>query len=308
MTTTAAISQAARTFLLTATILLAATAANGKPAPGDAAASVAVADVIHAERLAAPVELNGVLDETAWQRPGETRHVQNDPENGCRPRQETEFWVAYDDEALYVAARLHDSAPDSICARLGRRDTWPSSDWLYINLDTFNDDRNGYSFSINPAGVLGDSKLYNDGWSDSSWDGVWEAATSIDELGWVAEVRIPFSQLKFPATADQVWGMNLSRRTLRFNERTDLFHNPRGESGYGNRFPDLVGICGIESELRTEITPYMLGKGEFRDVDAGDPFASDPDGSGNAGVDIKTALSNNLTLNETLKSYFPGST
>ena len=304
MTGSAATSHAIGMFLFTATILTAATATNAQIATGHDAAPVAVVDVVRARRLAGPIELDGVLDDAAWQCPGETRHVQNDPDNGREPRQSTEFWIAYDDAALYVAARLHDSAPDSISARLGRRDTWPSSDWLYINLDTFNDDRNAYSFSINPAGVLGDAKLYNDGASDTSWDGVWQAATRIDELGWVAEVRIPFSQLKFPATSDQVWGLNLSRRTLRFHERTDLFHKPRGSSGYGRRFPDLVGIHGIEPELQTEITPYLLGKGEYRDVEAGDPFASDPDHSRNAGVDLKTALSNNLTLSASVNPDF----
>ncbi|MCP4572855.1 MAG: carbohydrate binding family 9 domain-containing protein [bacterium] len=304
MTRITATPQAVRIFLFTTLLLIAGTASAQQADPQCDPTQVPLADVIRAERLGGPVELDGVLDDAAWQRPGETRHMQNDPDNGCLPRQVTEFWVAYDNSALYVAARLHDSAPDSISARLGRRDTWPSSDWLYINLDTFNDDRNAFSFSINPAGVLGDSKLYNDGWGDNSWDGVWEAATRIDELGWVAEVRIPFSQLKFPASEEQVWGMNLSRRTLRSNERTDLFHNPRGGSGYGKRFPDLVGISGIEPETSTEITPYLLGKGEFRDVDRDDPFASDPQFSGNAGVDFKTALSNNLTLNAAVNPDF----
>lgn len=294
------------TTLLIATIIL-IPAGTSTAQDGDVQchpADVPVAGVIHAERLVGAVDLDGVLDEADWQRSGETRLVQNDPDNGCPPRQVTEFWVAYDDVALYIAARMHDSAPDSISARLGRRDTWPSSDWLYINLDTFNDDRNAFSFSINPAGVLGDSKLYNDGWGDNSWDGVWEAATRIDELGWVAEVRIPFSQLKFPAAEEQVWGMNLSRRTLRFNERCELFHKPRGESGYGRRFPDLVGINGIKPETKAELIPYLLGKGEFREVDPDDPFRSDPEFSGNAGFDFKTALSNNLTLNAAVNPDF----
>lgn len=266
--------------------------------------NVPVPDVIHAVRLTGEIELDGVLDERDWQRPGESRLAQHDPDNGCPPRHKTTFWVAYDDQALYVAARMHDSAPDSIAARLGRRDTWPASDWIYINLDTFNDDRNAFSFSINPAGVLGDAKLYNDGWDDPSWDGVWEAATRIDELGWEAEVRIPFSQLKFPATDEQVWGMNFSRRTLRYNERCDVFHMPRGESGYGSRFPDLVGIRGIEPDTRAELRAYGLGKGEFLVVDPNDPFTSDPQFSGNAGFDLKTALSNNLTLNAAVNPDF----
>jgi len=273
---------------------------NGTCDPG----GVPLASQVRAFRLAGPVELDGILDETDWRQPGESRLIQNDPDNGCAPRNKTEFWVAFDDKALYVAARMYDSAPDSIASRLGRRDTWPSSDWIYINLDTFNDDRNAFSFSVNPAGVIGDLALYNDGWGDSSWDGVWEVATGIDEQGWTVECRIPFSQLKFPDTEKQVWGMNFSRRTLRHHGRDELFHMPRGESGYGSRFPDLVGMDGIKPDGRGELLAYSLGKGEFLEVAEGDPFHKDPQFSGNAGLDLKTALSNNLTMNATVNPDF----
>ena len=290
--------------LLTVTVNVPSAGAEGAPSWDCDPAAVPLAGAIHARRLTGPVELDGVLDEADWQRPGEDRLIQNSPDNGCRPRQRTEFWVAYDDEALYVAARMFDSAPDSIAARLGRRDTWPASDWIYLNLDTFNDDRNAFSFSINPAGVVGDAALYNDGWDDSSWDGVWDAATRIDEQGWTLEVRIPFSQLKFPATEKQVWGMNFSRRTLRHNERCELFHTPRGEGGYGSRFPDLVGIEGIEPRNKAELRPYLLGKLDARSVEEGDPFRDDPDYSGNAGIDLKAPLSSNLTMNATVNPDF----
>jgi len=265
---------------------------------------VPLASQIHAHRLVEEIKLDGILDEKNWQQPGEDRLIQNDPFNGCLPQHRTEFWVAYDDEALYVAARMFDSAPDSIASRLGRRDTWPSSDWVFINLDTFNDDRNAFSFSINPAGVIGDATLYNDGWDDSSWDGVWDVATTIDDLGWTMEFKIPFSQLKFPDTEEQVWGINFSRRTLRYNERSELFHNPRGSSGYGIRFPDLVGIKGIKSKADVEVRPYILGKAEALEVDSEDPYRGDLDFSGNAGVDVKMAISNNLTMNATVNPDF----
>jgi len=260
--------------------------------------------IIRAWRIEEPVRVDGKLDDLAWQRPGETRLIQNNPVNGVRPRHRTEFWVAYDDEALHVAARMHDSAPDSIAARLGRRDSWPASDWVFLNLDTFNDDRTGYSFSVNPAGVIGDSALYNDGWNDSSWDAVWDAATSIDGDGWTLEMRIPFSQLKFPDREHQTWGINFSRRTLRDNERDELFHMPRDESGYGRRFPDLVGLSGVTPGGRTEVRAYGLLKNEMLDPDPDDPFRSQGQWSGNAGVDLKTAISNNLTVNATFNPDF----
>ncbi len=91
-------------------------------------ALVSLAGQIEARRLTSGVQLDGILDEHDWKAPGETRLIQNSPCNGANPRHRTEFWVAYDDQALYVAARMFDSAPDSIEARLGRRDSRPSSD------------------------------------------------------------------------------------------------------------------------------------------------------------------------------------
>ena len=91
---------------------------------------------------------------------------------------------------------MYDSAPDSIVARLARRDEWVTSDHVTIYLDPYYDKRSGYFFSLNAAGTLIDGVLYNDSWDDESWDGVWEGKVSRDEQGWTAEMRIPFSQMR----------------------------------------------------------------------------------------------------------------
>jgi len=258
--------------------------------------------VVRAHRLSAPIDMDGRLDDPAWRRPTNPQLVQNEPENGADPIQPTDWWVSYDDDALYVAARLHEC--EVVNSKLGRRDTWPASDWVYLNLDTFNDDRNAYSFSVNPDGVIGDSALYNDGWSDDSWDGIWTCATAVDAHGWTVEMRIPFSQLSFPASEQQVWGINFSRRYLRCNGREDLFHRPRGEAGYMNRFPDLVGIEGVEPGQRLEILAFGVGKAEYLEVDADDPFRDGSDYTGDVGADITWGLSSNLTLNATINPDF----
>jgi len=274
----------------------AALPSDGTPPP--------LASAVEAFRLQGAVRLDGVLDESDWQRPSAAPLIQNDPDNGRLPRLRTDWWVAYDDEALYLAGRMHDAAPESIQCDLGRRDSWPNSDWLFINLDTFNDDRNGYTFSVNPAGVIRDGTLYNDGWDDMSWDGVWEQGVTIDDRGWAAEVRIPFSQLNFPEREEQTWGINVSRRIRRYRERDELFHSPRGESGYIGRFPDLVGIRGIRPVNRLEVLAYVAGRGEFLDIDEDHPFTDSSELEGDVGADFKWGLASNLTLNATINPDF----
>jgi hypothetical protein len=275
--------------------------ADGSAAP---ATLPTLASRIEAIRLGEPVRLDGILDEAVWQRPSAAPLVQNEPDNGVPPRMATDWWVAYDNEAIYVAARMHDAAPESITCNLGRRDAQPNSDWLYINFDTFNDDRTGYTFALSPSGVQCDGVLYNDGWNDNAWDGVWDYGVKIDEQGWAAEVRIPFSQLNFPDRDEQVWGINLSRRIRRLRERDDAIHLPRGEAGYIRRFPDLVGISGIKSSHPLEVLAYAASKGEFLDVAADDPFHDAADFEGSAGADLKWGMASNLMLNATINPDF----
>jgi len=293
------------TLLLTATFSgHALTFENGAVDASGAIDGITPAKQIVAHRLNEPITIDGILDEAAWKRLSAAPLIQNDPANGCRPRQHTDFWVAYDADALYLAARLHDAAPESISCDIGRRDTWPNSDWLYLNLDTFNDDRNGYSFSLSPGGSIGDAVLYNDGWDDSSWDGVWDYCARIDDLGWAAEIRIPFSQLSYPNCDEHVWGINVSRRTRRFRARDELFHNPRNESGYIGRFPDLVGIKGIESGKRMEVLVYGATKAEALQVEDDDPFQDDLELIPSSGVDLQWGLSSNLTVKATVNPDF----
>ena len=122
------------------------------------------------------------------------------PWTANRPASRTEVWVAYDDKALYVAARLHDAEPGKIVGLLGRRDDDLDSDWFTFAVDPYFDRRSGYSFSVNPAGSIIDCTLYNDEWNDDTWDGVWESAAQVDDRGWTVEMRIPYDQLRFPVS------------------------------------------------------------------------------------------------------------
>ncbi|MFH0778209.1 MAG: DUF5916 domain-containing protein [Candidatus Eisenbacteria bacterium] len=250
------------------------------------------------------IEIDGDLSESVWQGPGLTDLVQTEPDEGQPSRFKTEVWIAYDDKALYVAARLHDPAPDSIVSRLARKDDDLNSDVFEISLDPFHDHQTGFRFYVNPCGCVCDEKLYNDGWDDSSWDAVWEAQAKTGNGGWTAEMRIPFTQLRFHNNDGMVWGFNCRRLVARCNEISSVVRLPKGESGYVSKFAHLVGLSGIEAPARMEFLPYVVGKSEFFEAAEGDPFTDGSELSGAAGLDFKVGIASNLTMDGAVNPDF----
>ena len=259
---------------------------------------------IVAIRVNESLTVDGILNETIWQRKGNRDFTQRDPNEGQAPTESTKVWFAYDDAAFYVAARLYDSSPDSIIARLGRRDADLDSDWFIVGIDSYHDKRSGFYFGVNPAGSIADGTLFNDESDDDSWDGVWDTGTNIDEHGWSLEMRIPYSQLRFQKLDEYVWGINCLRRIERRNEEVWLVMVPKKESGGVSRYADLVGIRDIDPPKTLEILPYVASSGQFLDHEPGDPFKDGSDFTSNLGADIKWGLSSNLTLNATFNPDF----
>ncbi len=143
-----------------------------------------------------PIELDGKLDEEIWQQvPIATDFTQRFPDDGRPATEKTEARILYTEDALYIGARAYDSSIDSMAATLFRRDGTGYSDWFYVTIDSYNDNRTGFSFAVNPKGVRKDILLYDDNDEDLRWDAVWEAATSIDDEGWTVEMRIPLSSV-----------------------------------------------------------------------------------------------------------------
>ncbi len=260
---------------------------------------------VKAVKLTQPVSVDGKLNEPVWSiAPAVTEFTQKEPNQGTAPSQRTEVWVAYDDDALYIAARLHDSSPDSIMALLDRRDNLNTADWFGVFLDPYRDKRSGNYFVLGPSGTMADGVLYNDDWDDDDWDGVWEGSSSIDEQGWTVEMRIPFSQLRFTEKEQQVWGINFRRDIGRKNENSYLVYTPRMESGYVSRFPELVGIEGIKPANALEVLPFLTTKAEFTHPAPGDPFNNGSRYTPEVGADIRYGLSSNLILNGTVNPDF----
>ena len=237
-----------------------------------------------------------------------TNLIQQDPDQGLNPSQHSEFWFAYDDEAIYFAGNFYDTRPDSILARLVRRDfIWGDpSDGCVVYIDSYRDKRSGYFFYVSAAGTLADGLIENDVKqpNDISWDAVWEGSASLNEDGWSAEMKIPYSQLRFQEGDSQVWGINVERFISRRFETDMLVFTPRNESGFTSRFPDLVGIEGITPPARIEYLPYVVGKAEYIQTAPGDPFNSGSEYSPGLGLDVRAGLGNSLTLNGTINPDF----
>ena len=260
---------------------------------------------IKAVRSVEPIKIDGILNEHVWQDDYSIENfVQRDPVEGGKPTERTEVRIAYDDEALYVGARLYDSSPDSITAKLGRKDADIKSDLFGIFIDPYHDKRSGYYFGLSAGGTLLDGVLMNDDWDDSSWDGVWEGEARVDEKGWVVEMRIPFSQLRFKKKDKYIWGVNLRRDISRRNEYDYLVFTPKDGSGFVSRFPDLIGIENIKSDKNIEALPYVRAKSEFTHPDKNDPFNDGSKYLPGIGLDLKYGISSNLTLNATINPDF----
>ena len=259
---------------------------------------------VRAMRLTAPVTVDGILSEAVWQSAEPfTGLVQRDPVEGGRPSQATEVRVAYDEDAIYIGARLHDSAPDSIAARLARRDASIASDRFAVYLDPYHDRRSGYYFMVNAAGTLYDGTLANDVDEDKSWDGVWEGKARTDERGWTVEIRIPYSQLRISKAEPQVWGINFAREIPRRREKDYAAYRPRKESSFVSRFPDLVGIQSIAPGAALELMPYVTAQSEFTAPAPGDPFNDGSRTRGNAGGDLRARVAG-MKLSATVNPDF----
>src|SRR5258708_16354657 len=255
-----------------------------------------VATAVRVER--SPV-IDGRLDEPGWLLATPVTHfLHTHPDEGKPVSESTEVRVLYDANAVYICARLFDRDPGHIIRRLGRRDTQPPSDDFRVLLDSYHDHRTAFRFTVNAAGVKGAVLLGADGeFADASWDPVWEAAATVDSLGWTAEMRIPFSQLRFSGARDQVWGVRFVRWIQRKNEFALFPFVGKTESGFSSRFATLVGLHDIPQPRRLEVLPYTVARGTYHDPwVASNPFDGTSRYFGGAGLDLKYGITSNLTL------------
>jgi len=254
------------------------------------------------------IELDGVLDEAVWQEVAFASDFrQQRPIEGALPSQRTEVRFAYDDKALYVGAKMYVPNPESIISPRGRRDAISNAERIIIALDTYSDRRTAYSFGISATGTRVDYYHPEDSEfnRDYSFDPVWEGETRIHQDHWTAEMKIPFSQLRFNSSDEQIWGLNINRWIPHINEDNYWVRIPQNESGWSSRFGKLEGIRDLKPSRRLEIFPYVAGESLVRDdVDEDNPFISSTDYASRIGLDLKMGLGPNVTLDATINPDF----
>ena len=262
-----------------------------------------------AVRVTGPApQVDGRLDDAAWAAaPVLADFVQKDPVQGAAPTDRTEVRFLYDDDALYVGARMHAADPASIQAPVTRRDEGFQAEHLLVSLDTYLDRRTAYTFGVTASGVRLDWYHASDdeGAQDASFNPVWRAETRIDSAGWTAEMRIPFSQLRFNDLPAQVWGINLDRWIPSREEDDYWVLIPRGTQAWASRFGDLEGIRGVRPARRIELVPYVAAEGtRYGEVDAANPLVERSSGTVRVGGDARIGLGSSLTLEATLNPDF----
>jgi hypothetical protein len=255
-------------------------------------------------------KIDGRLDEAVWHLASPEAGFRRDvPSDGNPAAENTEVRVLYDREALYIGARLHDQHPELVSHRLSRRDSFDSfNDVFFILIDSYHDHQTEFIFGVTPAGEKRDASMGGDGNNytlDTSWDPVWEVKTSRDSLGWVAEARIPFSQLRFPQAAEQVWGIQFRRDIVRAGEAVDWSWASKNEPGVTSKFGHLFGLKNLPAPRRLEFLPYVRTQARLtQGLDPKSPFDDGRVTALAAGIDAKYGVTSDLTLSASINPDF----
>ena len=251
-----------------------------------------------ATRISESPKIDGIPNEEVWARiPVATNFVMLEPGDGvpAPSTQQTQVKIAYNDQAVFVAAYLYDSEPGKIRREFAQRDNLPIADLFGIDLNTYNDGENQTRFIITAAGTLADAKMKGDH-EDYSYDVVWEGKVSRDDKGWYAELRIPYSALRFPDRKKQLWSMQLIRKIYHRNE-TYVWNYIDKSIGKMTHYNGLLeGISNIDAPLRLNFYPYVSAGTEFYDGDQSSSLS--------AGMDLKYGINDAFTLDATLVPDF----
>ena len=270
-------------------------------------------DPIYLTRITSPIVIDGHVDEPAWEAIDPVPLVSYDPVSGLPPSEPTEIRIGYDDHYIFASIRAYDSNPSGIRANTLTRDRLSGDDVFHILLDTYNDNESAMAFTITPTGAKRDATISNDGEGPRAMNAdfmtYWDVATHINDKGWFAEVRIPFSSLGFQDDNGRVeMGLLFQRGIARKNERVTFPEVPANVSRpfFKPSLGQRIVFEGIYSSRPLHITPYLLGGLEqnYRNNEDQSGYSRIDDTTLEAGFDIKYGITNNLTLDLTVNTDF----
>lgn len=251
---------------------------------------------LKAHQTAEKIVIDGKLDEAAWSSAEFADSFTTlTPYPLLKHSQRTEVRVMYDAYALYIGAYCYDSAPDSILTLMSQRDQNGNSDWFQVLLDTYKDGNNAFGFGVTVNNVQIDKRI-SANQTDFSWDAVWESKTSITDKGWIAEIRIPFSAIRFSEADIQTWGINFSRDIRRNREEgwwNTVDPNVNGlllQSGY------LTELKHLKPGVRFMIYPYASTQSDILRSSGSKTTVKQ---SFQGGADLKIGLNEAFTLDMT---------
>lgn len=252
---------------------------------------------LEATRVDSAPVIDGILDDEAWKNLPVARDFYmfepgNSPE---RETHQTRVKMIYDDEAIYFAAYMEDHEPDNILREFTQRDVIGQTDFFGVDINTYNDGENQTRFLITSAGALADAKMKGDS-EDYDYDVVWEGEISFDQNGWYAEIKIPYSALRFPEKEEQLWSIQFGRQIKHLNEiyTWNYINKSLGKASHHHGL--VTGIKDVDPPVRLSLNPYASAETDF--------FRGRTQTGFNAGMDLKYGISDAFTLDATLVPDF----
>lgn len=256
---------------------------------------------IPAVRTTQKIVIDGILSDEAWKdAPIATDLVEWRPSFGKTEdnKNRTELRFLYDNDAIYISGFCHEASKDSLSTELVGRDVVGVNDFVGVMFDTYNDKINGFGYYVTPLGEQFDAKYSSNG-EDPSWNSVYQTQAKIVDGGWVFEMRIPYSAIRFSSTNKQDWGMNITRRRSKSGQQ--FMWSPTDPTIGGNFFAQFglwTGIENIKPPVRLSFSPYFSTY--LNNYPYNDPSIKNTNTSMNGGLDVKYGINQSFTLDMTL--------
>ncbi len=254
---------------------------------------------LQASRVAEAPVIDGKLDESVWKnadiakdfvmlRPGDG---DSEPDG-----QKTEVKIVYTDQAIYIGATMFDANPDKIMRQLSERDNFGTADFFLVSINPNNDGQNAYEFVVSAGGTQMDAQVSPSNGEDFSWSEVWFSEISFDDKGWVVEIKIPYSALRFAKEKEQKWGLNFSRKIESSREQYSWVYIDKSKGNYTQYNGLLTGLIDVNPPVRLGLSPFTSIIVDSYDGNTVTDL--------NFGMDIKYGITDNFTLYATLVPDF----